>query len=1070
MSLNKRDVHVNLRGGLERKDDEFLVIPTKLTRADDVEFDDANTIITRRAQAQIDLTSVPASVSVAQAARLFVHQNVPYIESRGASIGQLPGGVHRVNPEGGTIAVANPTTVSGHTSPYRFRRAGAQTARIAGIDQKGTAYAAGTPFYDGGFDHATVDGVSYYAMETRDVLGSGRQTIRVVAIDESTGTRLIDTLLIDSTNVLVKPRIVARTGSSTYLYFASFASGGTTYTVKKVTLSSTAVGAVTSVLSLGTGTGGTVEGTANDAALFDVDYSQNGVHIGLVARDTTAAGTSLLYRTLSPSDGSTVTNSGTGTASARVGSLTTITTYDNTNYRVQAFYGIGTNVAKGMAYTVGGAVGAETTIGTGAVGSVVGRLTAYESAPLQIHLAFDAVTLASTVYSSTLRLSRFTHALASLTEVVSSTPWLIAGRIASVQNRLFMPMAFVSGQFQSTVFVVDLSDAFSNLGAAGTTGAPLQTLARFDYGECALTSTRWTRTMRLPTLVVVGDTLSLTYLKTETDLRIAGTTVETPFALARAVIDLESQLGDREANGVSFLAGACPCVFDGSNMVEENFHHGPEIDTAAALTTSLPGYQLPNATAEYDVCFTMAWQDAQGNWVESAPSNTKRYSVTGGSGNYFIPAVGVVTPNTQKPNARVLMYRTKALGTDPSFYLASKQDGTFVTSDTDLDDGEQIYTAGGVLPNTPAPACRHVALFDKRLVLSGCGDGSRIYFSKQYTPGYGVEFSSGDPTHQKTLEAGFGRGVGTAEMDGRLVVFGERGVGVTAGAGPAPTGTQGEYSNIATIAENIGCDWDAPKSILKNTEGVWFQSAVGLRLVSRSGGIAVDSSDGKQMGAAVDSLVTGPCVAVSGDTSQQVRFYQSDGSVHVWDTQWRQWSRFTRMEAIDACYAQGRFYNLANYNTSTPLLRFTGADSEYNDTVIVGGTSITTQAVVCRITTAWFSFAGIQGFQRVYRSSFLGKLVTSDTPAALVNFYLYTYLDFDDVSAGDDSGTMVIQGVNSVLNFEHAFVYQKCKAMKIDLTFQADDAADLVRVRLSDLTLQVGVKSGYFKQPSSKRY
>jgi hypothetical protein len=828
-----------------------------------------------------------------------------------------------------------------------------------------------------------------------------------------------------------------------------------------VAVTTAGAGAVTTVLT-SAATGGTIEGTANDAVLFDCAYSADGNRLGLVVRDATAAGQTLLFRSLSTSDGFTISASGTGAASARITSLATITSYDSTNYRIQAFYGIGSNIAKGIYYDIGVGSSGETTVGTAAGGTTTGRMTAFENSISQIFLAFDSLTTAGATTTSVLRLSRFSHSYGALTECASSGPWYVAGRLAQVQSRLYLPMVFVSRNFQSTYYIVDASDAFANLGASGASGAPWQVLARIDYGECALDTNRWQLTTRVPNLSVATDdqTLRFAFLKFETDLRLAGTSNDTAYCVARADIDLGSQLGYEEINGITFLAGACPYVFDGANMVEENFHHGPELDASAALGAS--GYQLPNATQSYTVCFTYAWQDAQGNWHESAPSNQRTFAVTGGSGNYFIPASAVILPPTQKANARVLMYRTKALGTDIALYLASKSDGSFITSDTDLDDGEQLYTAGNVLPNTPAPSCRQVSTFDKRLVLAGCGDGQRVFWSKQVTPGYGVEFSSGDPTHQQQVPQEVGRVVATQEMDGRLVVVCENAVGVTGGQGPSNTGLAGQYSDFATIIPDVGGSWASPRSVVRGPEGVWFRSAPGLRLVSRSGGLAV-GQDGKQVGSDVDSEVSGSVIGVTGDsTKQQIRFYTQANTALVWDSQWSQWTKFSRHMNVDACFAGGSFYHLSNYNTTSPLLRVS-ASTSYVD---VSDSATANTVITSTITTAWLAFGGVQGFQRLYRLMILGE---GDDAGSTWLLNLSSTCNFDDGDAGDSANT-TFAGLGK-LQKQHHFARQKVDSMKLTISWESDDPVSATgRVRLSNLTLQFGVKPTYFKMPSTSRF
>ncbi len=460
----------------------------------------------------------------------------------------------------------------------------------------------------------------------------------------------------------------------------------------------------------------------------------------------------------------------------------------------------------------------------------------------------------------------------------------------------------------------------------------------------------------------------LPYLKYETDRRLAGTADETAFCLSAATIDFSSQLQHEEINGVTFLSGACPHVFDGSNYTEENFHHAPEIVGALVAVAAGGTYTLGSSTVTVSVCFTWGWQDAQGNWHESAPSGEKSVNITAA-----LPCITptIVSPPTLKAGARLLMYRTKGSSTDTSMYLAVKADGTSISSDTDLDDGEQLYTAGGVLPNTPAPACRHVSTFQKRLVLSGCGDGSRVHWSKVTTPGYGVEFSSGDPTHQTVVPSDKGRAVGTEEMDDNLFFVCENGVRVSSGTGPNSAGTQGQYSDPRSSITEVGCSWDSPKSILRGPEGIWFRSPFGMRLVSRSGGLGL-APDGKQAGAEVDSLVSGNVVAVAGDAKQQLRFYQSSGTCLVWDYQWKQWTRFTQVSNVDAVYADDRYYTVDNYNNNAnAVMRYTD-ETAFQDWVVVGS-SLVQAAVSAYIETPWLSFAGIQGFQRIYRLKVLGK-------------------------------------------------------------------------------------------------
>lgn len=1053
MPLQKQLAHINLVGGIQKKDDERLTIPSKLAVADNVEFDDSSTIVRRGGQVKHALTATQ-SPSVDNALRMFTHQNNLVIESEA--------GLHRVNPVFGTTPVKLPTYL-GLTTPTVFTRGSMLTSRIGSVERKGTAYGSGIPIKDGAIDCANMGGLTCYVWETRDTSGYGRQAIKVVIVDDDTGAHVYSNLITGgAAEITCNPRVVANE-TRFFIYFAQYASGATTWNLNVTTITA-ALSASTPFLVATNTTGGTT-GSAGNMPIFDIAISHDFTIIGGVVLDDNSTDT-IRFQNYNLTNGHALIGGGTTVATATPTSLTCLIN----NKNVYAFYGIGTNVAKGAYFnTLTTVVTPEATVGTGAVGTEVGRLAAWDSITV-IYLAFDSVTTVGTGVSSCLRISRFNGAFSLLTECAGPAPWVIAGRIRNSRTRLYLPMALVSDLYQSTVFVVDFTHLFSNLGAVSPVGPAPHVLARIDYGECALNYDRYSFDLRVPGTITkdtsdtdpVGDILILPYLKYETDARVVGDDDETAFAAASATLTMTSQLGDEEVNGITFLAGACPLIYDGELCVEEGFHHGPEILDTTPTPAASGLYQFANATATYTICFTQAWQDAQGNWWESMPSNEVQVTITGGSGNYYITP-DMITAPTLKPGARLLMYRTQGSSTDTSLYIATRADDSTVTDDAELISGEQLYTAGEVLPNTPAPACRHVSLFQKRLVLSGCGDGSVIHWSKQTSPGFCPEFSDGDPTHQTTIPKDAGKVVGTRELDDRLIVFGERSVGLIYGTGPSATGLQGQYSDFATALPTIGCDWESPKSITRGPGGVWFRSPFGVRFFGQSGSLAVDSS-GHQVGSEIDPLVSGRMVGVSGGTKQQSRFYQDD-AVLVFDHQWGQWSRFPNISSVDAAFANSRYYHLYTVEQSGGVLRY------FDDAVTTDVDESETADVVfdSYIETSWLSFAGIQGFQRIYRMMLIGK--NTDEAIDPANISISLGYDFapDSPPTGSVTNLTITPVLGGGVQLQHHLERQKCESLKIGIAFRPE-AGGSGRLRLSDLTLQVGAKPGYFKLPSSQRY
>ena len=1041
--LQKQLVHLNLTGGLQKKDDDSLVIPTKLTTADDVEFDDASTVIRRGGQETVTL---PAGYTTA--VRCFAHKNAPIIEFN----------------DGSTIRANNSMIASDFANwrgggltyePNRFARVGVETRRVLGLGVTGT-YAA--------FDTAV--GVTNYCVAWVESDSSGQNAVQVSIRNRSTDVEIQRNVVSGAatSESVTQPRVIY---DSTNARFSIF-----TYHEDSALVSASLKGSYVSEAG-GAFTGPTILITMNFAAGTNIGMTDAAIYQGqgycLVARDADAAG--LIRMRLVNLSHAAIIATVTGAPATLPVSLTAHATYSGGVLTGHALYGAGANLRGRRVPSNTGIITAESTITT-IGGRLVGRVAVVDSGGGLI-VACDVFVNTTDTYARTYIVSCSTaHVLVNQT--YAQTNCFLAGRVFSMRSRFYIPLVFESLWNQGTIFVLDVSELMNNLGSA--TAATPYFVARLAFGESASSSmASATGTARR----VVGSDISLLpYFKFESDLRLAGSSNQTAVCVEVAKFDPTGQLGDVEVNGLSFLAGACPLICDGRQLVEEGFHWGPEVATVALtpVATGTGVFTFPNTTGTYSVAFTEGWMDAQGNWHESAVAKVHTVSITAGSGNLDInPAF--IRPPSMKASRILIMYRTLITSTDTSLYLAHTGDlsGTAAVevAEANLASGEQIYTSGGVLSNTPAPPCRHASLFQKRIVLSGCGDGSRVYWSKQTIPGYGPEFAIGDPTHSLAIPQKAGRAVASEELDDRLVIFGENLIGMIAGSGPDPTGTSGQYSEWSTIVPDTGCAWDSPKSVARFAEGVWFRaSSGGFRAVSRSGGLA-RSQDGKYAGAEVDPLVSGSTISVRANSRSQTRFFQSTGTCLVFDHQWGQWTRFTGMANVSATAAlvgnTQRFLHLSNYATTTPLLRYT-EDAAPQDIADNGTAGNTFSAYV---ETAWISMAGIQGFQRIYRVMLLGKNATG--AGSDMDMGLYLFRDFDGSTVSEQFDTIALgapittQAGTGKVQVQHHVINQKCESVRLGVYFQPAAGND-GRFRLTDLTLQIGVKRGYFKLPSSVRY
>lgn len=1049
MTLQKQLVHLNLTGGLQKKDDDKLVIPTKLTVADNVEFDDANTVIRRDGQVAV------GSGGSVSAVRMYEAENTPVLE--------LSDGSHvRRNLSGVDV----PFKRVYNTVVQRALRVGATTTRVQGFqtETKTTAYsntqrqfdvAYGTTTYCVAFTESqSVEGVIY--------------VIRELSTDSE-----IFRALMPLANHNMRPRVIYDSSTNLYYLFAAnvVAAANTDFSVYGMSFNQAGTTSV-SATSLVTATGADIVANGDsNAAIFDVS-SVAGQGFVIAARGTSDD----LYMRLVSTTLTGITTTKTAALAAPPNALATWASYSGGVLTGHVFYNSTTSLRGRTLPSDTGTLSAENTIGSTSLTGAdrLGRLATY-SYGSEIMVVADGYLTDATYGRYMLGQQVFTlstaHVLSDTIEL--ATKCCLAARIFTANSRYYVPVVFDSNTFQRVVLVLDLSAALYNMTTYSATSAEPAFIARIAPGEIA----NYTSAIGDGASLIISPAHPLPsafsdwvpVVKYDGNTRVAGAYDVTPAAINRVAIDVSSQLGGNEINGLTYLAGALPLINDGVELTEEGFHWAPETPDEgdpSATTTGSGFYDFP-AVATYSIAFTYAWEDSKGNWHESGVSKT--HSVTTTLGNLGLDCT-VLTPPTLKTRAMLLMYRTLGDSTDTTLYLAHAEPlGAGVTmSEADLISSEVLYTDGAILPNEPLPACRHISVFQKRLVASGCDDGRRVYWSKQISPGFPAEFVTSNGLFQTIVPDSVGKVVGTAELDDKLVVVCETAIGVIYGQGPAPTGTQGQYSDFNTVVSEMGGRWNSPKSIIKGPEGIWFYTPYGFRLFSRGGGIG-RGQDGKQMGSEVDALLnlqSGYVTAIAGNprgnlaAKQQLRFYHSaTGHTYIWDYQWGQWTRFTGTANVDALYANGRYWHLSNVS-STPLLRYF-SDSVTTDANDSGTAS---QAFTSTITTAWLSFAGIQGFQRLYRLMMLG---TSDDVEDYLMTGAFTY-DFS-TTTGDSFSSTQTPTSDGVIQVQHHMAKQKCESMKISLTFRPATVGGLGKLRLTDLTLQVGVKGGYFKLPSANR-
>ena len=1057
MSLRKQQFNINLSGGLDKKTSDMLVIPSKLSAAQDVELEDTNTLRVRNGT---DELVIPTGTKYTTPVRMFDVNGKPTIEFY----------------DGTTITAGNITSPAADLGrpintninfPSVFPRTGAQTCTLQQLTRQRDSGNELTENYDiAEGDSTGAETFDKYAIAWEEYGTSGGIHIRFEVRSSAThAVEFYQDFIADGgvVSAYMRPRVIYDVPRRRFsLFFAKVLVAapndisiyGCTYDIGSG--QTALVGPNLIITKVGT-----VPVSGGNFPLFDLAFNAINGFYSFCVRTSNAAGT-ISMGLLSPTHVALIpfTSAAPTLYPSSLTASADIVSAGNVN-RGFAIYGGITGGLYGFYLPQNTGVQSASILifGTAEPSLLIGRIAVIKfSLNESLIIACDNFNTTTDSYARTLVVScdyNYTSVLLS----PITTNCFILGRIITCRARLCILVGFMSTKFQSVALLLDLTEVVGrNLRAVGfeVAAEPLF-WARFDWGEVHRFDRGPSGEVGRASRVPGCSPNFVTYLGLSENTRFAGVYENTGTRIKSARLGLSDHLGDVEFSGVKMLAGALPLIVSGSHIVEEGFHWNPEVlgsvvSGQTVLTPQTTGtgiLDLP-AVGTYTMAFTETWEDAAGNWYESGYSSI--CTVTTTVGNLAIKPTIVRPPSLKRRTGAsvrdgLTVYRSLPATTgDNTLYLANGRNypaTPLPVSDADLPFGEVLYTEGGVLPNTPAPACRHITQFQKRLVLSGCGDGSRVYWSKELDAGFAAEFASDNTLFQQQIPRAAGRVVGTQEMNGKLVVVGEEQIGIVYGNGPDNKGIQGGYSQFETVVEDVGTTWTSVKSLRLAAEGLWFQTKYGLRLFSGQS-LARDAA-GKFIGSEVDSLVgASRMVALSGGLTQQTRFIGASKCV-VWDQHWGQFTEFSNHDSIDACLSASTYYLIKNSNR---LFR----RKSYED----GVDTVSVLPLTGYIETAWISLAQIQGFQRVYKILLL--LETSGSPDVVVN------VAYDGNNTFTLAAAIATTQLGPIVQYEIQLVQQKCQSIKIAVAI--NDSGFQTRHRLTNIALSVGLKKGPW--PSSQ--
>lgn len=545
-----------------------------------------------------------------------------------------------------------------------------------------------------------------------------------------------------------------------------------------------------------------------------------------------------------------------------------------------------------------------------------------------------------------------------------------------------------------------------------------------------------------------------------------GTFFNQPGVMSTAIDFNDESRYDTEQLGESlYIGGGQLFQYDGSTVGEMGFHIYPEDVT---LTQSASGGSMSDGTYSFRAVYE--WVDAKGQRHRSAPSPAVAITVNGGGSSQSVTATIPTLRLTEKSGVAIHLYSTVDSGTiyfrttsvaSPTFNDTTVDDITITRTDDDttLIGNEILYTTGGIVENIAPPACSIVALHNNRIFLSGLEDPNEIWFSKEYVNGEAVSFND---SFLRRTEAEGGAITQLASMDDHLVIFKNSSIYRQSGSGPDPSGFGSDFTEPQLVATDVGCT--DPRSVVLTDTGLMFKSDKGIYLLDRSFRVNYIGADVEAFN---DCTITS---AILMDGENEVRFTIRDNKALVYNYYFKQWSTWTNYSAEAAVVWLGNYTHLK----SSGLVRM-----EQDGVFLDNGVSI-----YLLIETAWIKLKGLQDFQRIRGFSLLGEYKSDHV---LNVSLLYDYEEYvrsiilfnaTNVIVSNTYGSDTVYGDSSVYGGDGDNVYQlsvphlprqKCQAIKFRFQDDISGANAGESFTISDLTLNVGLKTGMAKLKPEKQ-
>ena len=362
-----------------------------------------------------------------------------------------------------------------------------------------------------------------------------------------------------------------------------------------------------------------------------------------------------------------------------------------------------------------------------------------------------------------------------------------------------------------------------------------------------------------------------------------------------------------------------------------------------------------------------------------------------------------------------------------------------------------LYTTGGVLENDPPPAFKDIETANGRMWGIPSNNRSSVWYSKKLTEGKPPEWSAAFVVNMPRSEDEL---VAISQMDEKVVVFSKNDVFVIIGDGPNNLGRGAGFTGPTKVASDVGCV--NKSSVVTGPFGVMFQSEKGIYALGRNLQV-------QYIGSRVEDEVTSPTditSAVLVENKNQVRFTlnrlgQTNFRTLCYDYFNEVWTVAESTSSIVRNTISSTIFN--SEHTVLGLDNYISKDSPGGT---FDGAAGAQTPIVSEFKTAWIKMAGVQGFKRVKRASFLGQHLGGKVSLSAQ----YNYVEGVSTTKSWTDAEITALSTDPMQLALH-IPRQKCQSIRFvysDLDAgQPATAGDII----SSISILFGVKNGLFKLP-----